>query len=170
MIDCFKALEDPELSKIERIVTCLIIFYDGIDSLEDLDKFPDIETAYMEMVRFFNCGQEQVGAKANYKLLDWDKDSALICSAINNVAQKEIRSEPYIHWWTFMGWYLAIGDCSLATIVSIRHKRATGQKLEKHETKFVQENPEYFWNSQTFGEVEGGGPTKNSRLLCTKRI
>lgn len=154
VMDCFRALEDPELSKIERIISCLIIFYDGIDSVEDLDKLPDLELAYKEMVRFFNCGQEEVGAKSNYKLIDWDKDAVLICSAVNDVAQKEIRSEPYIHWWTFMGWYMAIGQCSLSSIVSIRHKRATGQKLEKYENQFVRENPEYFWNAQTIEQKE----------------
>lgn len=154
VIDCFKALEDPELTKTERILTSLIIFYEGIDSLEDFDKFPDVKTAYEEMVRFFNCGQDSIGAKSNYKLIDWDKDSVLICSAVNTVAQKEIRVEPYLHWWTFMGYYLAIGDCSLSSIVSIRHKRATGKKLEKHEQQFVRENPEYFWNTQTIEQQE----------------
>ena len=149
VIDCFRALEDPELSKQERILSCLIIFYEDFNSIEDIERFPDIEAAYNKMVWFFNCGQEAVGAQANYKVIDWDKDSALICSAINNVAQKEIRVEPYLHWWTFMGYYLAIGECSLSTIVSIRSKRAKGKKLEKYESQFVRDNPQYFWNTKS---------------------
>lgn len=154
VIDCFRALEDPELSKIERVLSCLIIFYDGINDLEDLEKLPDLELAYKEMVRFFNCGQDEIGAKSNYKLIDWEKDSVLICSAINNVAQKEIRAVEYMHWWTFIGYYMAIGECSLATIVSIRNKRAKGDKLEKNESKFVRENPEYFWDTRTVEDKE----------------
>lgn len=154
VIDCFLALEDIDLTKEERIIACLIIFYEDINSLEDLEKLPDIELAYKEMVRFFNCGQDNIGSKSSYKLLDWEKDSLLICSAVNNVAQTEIRSLNYLHWWTFMGYYLAIGECSLSTIVNIRHKRATGKKLEKYEQKFVKENPQYFWNIQTVEEQE----------------
>ena len=81
--------------------------------------------------------------KQTPRLIDWEHDEQLICSAINKVAGQEIRSIPYIHWWTFMGWYLAIGESPLSHIVGIRHKLATNQKLEKHEKKFQQENPQY---------------------------
>ena len=154
VLDCFRALEDVELTKTERIIASLIIFYEDLNSLEDVNNLPDIELAYAEMVRFFNCGRESVGAHSNYKVIDWDKDETLICSAINNVAQTEIRALPYLHWWTFMGYYLSIGECSLSTIVSIRTKRAKGQKLEKHEQKFVRDNPEYFWSMQTVEQQE----------------
>lgn len=149
VIDCFKALDDPELTKQERIMCCLVIFYEDLNSIEDLEKLPDIELAYNKMVWFFNCGQDSIGAQSNYKIIDWEKDSMLICSAVNNVAQKEIRVEPYVHWWTFMGYYLAIGECSLSTVVSIRSKRAKGKKLEKYESQFVRDNPQYFWNTKT---------------------
>ena len=154
VLDCFKALDDIELTKTERIITSLIIFYEDLNSLDDLEKLPDIESAYNEMVRFFNCGQDSIGAKTPYKVIDWEKDSNLVCSAINNVAQTEIRSLPYLHWWTFMGYYLSIGECSLSTIVSIRSKRAKGKKLEKHESQFVRDNPEYFWDTQTIEQKE----------------
>ena len=68
----------------------------------------------------------------------------MICSAINNVANKEIRFEPYIHWWTFMGYYMAIGECPLSTIVGIRSKIMHGKKLEKYEKEMMTNNPEYF--------------------------
>lgn len=149
VLDCFRVLEDSELTEQERLISCLIIFYEDINDIDDLNKFDDIEQAYKQMFLFFNCGQETIGASSHYKLIDWDKDSNLICSAINNVAHTEIRSAEYIHWWTFMGYYLAIGDCTLANIVSIRNKKAKGKKLEKYEREFIQDNPEYFWKTQT---------------------
>lgn len=154
VLDCMKALEDPELTKEERIVAALIIFYEDLNGIEDLGKLPDVVEAFKEMTKFFNCGGDSVGAKTPYKLVDWEKDSVLLYSAINNVAQKEIRLEPYVHWWTFMGYYLAIGECSFSTVVSIRNKRARGKKLEKHESQFVRDNPEYFWNTKTVEEQE----------------
>ena len=50
VLDCFLALEDNELTKEERICAALIIFYDGMETTDDLEKF-DIQEAYnlMEM-------------------------------------------------------------------------------------------------------------------------
>lgn len=146
VLDCFRALNDEELSEMERIYACLIIFYEDINGLEDLDKYADyLEGLQIEMMKFFNGGEDEPqGAKSDYKLIDWDKDSNLICSAINNVAGKEIRALDYLHWWTFLGYYMAVGECALSTVVNIRQKIAKGKKLEDYEKKFRAENPEYF--------------------------
>lgn len=156
VLDCMSALEDVELDETERLISCLIIFYEDINSIDDLDKFPDLETAIKEMSRFFNLGQdEKPGLKSKYKLIDYEKDEQLICSAVNNVAGFEIRTVPYCHWWTFMGYYMAIGESTLSTIVGIRHKIATHEKLEKYEQKFKNENPQYFTiDYRTTGEKE----------------
>jgi hypothetical protein len=139
------ALEDVELDEAERLTSCLIIFYEDINSYEELEKLPDIEVAAREMIRFFNLGQDnKPGLKTNYNLIDYEKDEQLICSAVNNVAGIEIRTVPYCHWWTFMGYYMAIGESTLSTIVGIRYKIASHQKLEKYEIKFKNENPQYF--------------------------
>ena len=156
ILDCFAALDDVQLTPKERMIACIMIFYEDINSLEDFDKFPSVEVAETEMFKFFNCGQEESpGASSNYKLIDWRSDSQLISSAINNVAHKEIRAEKYIHWWTFMGYYLAVGECALATVVSIRSKIAKGKKLEKYEQAFRRDNPQYFnWDSKTLQQRE----------------
>ena len=151
ILDCLVAMGDSELSTEERVASSLIIFYEDINSLEDLQNFPNKETAVLEMFKFFNCGQlESPGASVNYKLIDWEQDSQLISSAINKVANKEIRLEPYLHWWTFMGYYLAVGESALATVLNIRNKLKQGKKLEKHELEFKRNNPGYFnWDSRT---------------------
>ena len=146
ILDCFEALNDVDLSTNEKIIASLIIFFEDLNSIEDMDKLPDIEEAYKEMVKFFNCGQEEQESNS-YKLIDWNKDSTLIISAVNKVAGKEIRSQ-YVHWWTFMGYYVAIGECPLSTIVGIRYKKLKNKKLEKWERDFVRENPQYFRNIQ----------------------
>lgn len=156
VLDCFSALQDAELTSQERLFACLVIFYADINSLEDINKFNDLEKAITEMYKFFNCGQSQgVGRKVNQKLLDWEQDEQLVCSAINKVANTEIRLEKYIHWWTFMGYYSAIGDSTLSTIIRIRDKITKGKKLEKYEREFRRDNPEYFtWNSKTVDDLE----------------
>lgn len=156
VLDCFKVLEDMELTKQERLVTCLIIFYDGMETIEDLGQLPDMAKAVKAMYEFFNCGQsESPGIHSSYKLVDWESDESLIVSAVNKVAQKEVRAESYIHWWTFMGYYMAVGDSPLSNIVSMRNKIVKGKKLEKHEREFRSENPHYFnWNRTTIQQKE----------------
>lgn len=144
VLDCFRLLQDEELSDIERIFACLMTFYADISSLEELDKLGDIEEAVKQMFLFFNCNQENVGAKAEGKVIDWDKDALMIISAVNKVAGKEIRAEKYLHWWTFLSYYMAIGECTLATVVNIRRKLMKNEKLEKYEQKFVKDSPELF--------------------------
>jgi len=156
VLDCFAALDDEQLTAQERILACVIIFYEDMHSIEDTNKFSDYQTAVAEMFKFFNCGQEESpGASTNYKLIDWQTDSQLISSAINNVAGKEIRAEKYVHWWTFMGYYLAVGESALSTVVNIRNKIVKGKKLEKYEQEFRKNNPQLFrWKSKTVEQRE----------------
>ena len=147
VLDCFSTLQDAELTTKERLFACLIIFYQDLNSIEDVLIQEDLESLVTSMYEFFNCGTDaSLGASSNHRLIDWEQDSQLICSAINKVANTEIRAVPYIHWWTFMGYYLAIGECPLSNIINIRYKIATGKKLEKYESKFRAENPQYFSN------------------------
>lgn len=155
VIDCFSALNDIELSEQYRLCASLIIFYEDINSIEDIEeKFgDDVNTAVTEMYNFFNCND--AGHKVNYRLLDWDKDEQMICGAVNNVAHTEIRALPYLHWWTFMGYYTSIGESVFSTVVSIREKIVKHKKLEKYEKEFRYNNPQYFdWNSKTLEQQE----------------
>ena len=159
VLDCFTCLQDVELDERERIITSLCIFYADVTSIEGISEVFSSEeillSAIEGMYNFFNCGQQNVGARQNHKLIDWEQDGQMIISAVNNVAKKEIRAESYVHWWTFMGYYLAIGECPLSTVVSIRDKILKGKKLEKWEQTFRKDNPEYFiWNSKSVEDRE----------------
>ena len=146
VLDCFSALNDEELTAQERVWASLIIFYEDFDDLEDLAKDDlDLVSLQQEMFKFFNGGEDSVTSNTEgHNLIDWDKDSNLICSAVNNVAHTEVRALDYLHWWTFMGYYMAVGECPLSHIIGIRHKIANSEKLEKYEQKFIQDNPDYF--------------------------
>ena len=69
-------------------------------------------------------------------------DAELIVGGVNKVAGGEVRALPYLHWWTFIAYFMNIGSGPLATVVGIRHKLAKGQKLEKWEQQFYRENKE----------------------------
>ena len=159
VLDCFSALQDIELGEEERIITALIIFYGDVLSLDNLYEIFDTEdklkTAVKEMYRFFNCNDMRPGKKVNYRLIDWEQDAQMIAGAVNKVANMEVRSVPYMHWWTFMGYYSNVGKGTLATVIDIRSKIKRGKKLEKQEQEFRRDNPQYFiWNSATVEEQE----------------
>lgn len=151
VLDCFKVLNDEELDTSSRVLTCLVIFYEDMRELEDINNFgEDLKVAIEEMFRFFRCGEEDdVGATTNNKLVDWEEDTQLIASAINSVVKLEVRGLEYLHWWTFMGYYLAIGESAFSTVVSIRNKIHKGKKLEKYEQEFRKNNPKYFRQKKT---------------------
>lgn len=158
VLDCFNAINDVELTEEERIVSSLIIFYEDLEEVEDvLGLDEEVFTSLVkQMFNFFNCGREDsVAAKVNFKVIDWDKDSQLISAGINKVANTEIRSVDYCHWWTFMGYFCSIGESALSTVVGIRNKIAKGKKLEKYEQEYKNENPQYFiWDSRLLKQKE----------------
>lgn len=144
VLDCFDILNSVDLNKQERLLSCLIIFYDNMYDINDLTELGDLNKATLQMFNFFNCGQPENMKKSDIRLIDWDKDSQMIVSGVNNVAKLEVRSVEYMHWWTFMGYFNSIGESTLSTVVSIRHKIATNKKLEKYEQEFKRDNPQYF--------------------------
>ena len=157
VLDCFQVLNDVELSDKERTLACLIIFYEDFNEVEsvlDLDE-ETLTGLINNAFLFFNCGQKHSSGETNYKTIDWEQDSQLISSAVNKVAGKEIRAEQYIHWWTFMGYFNAVGESALSTVVGIRDKIVKGKKLEKYERQFRQDNPQYFtWDRRTLKQKE----------------
>ena len=163
ILDCFSALSDNELSEDERVLASLLIFYNEFTDLEDISQDKElVKNLITEMYSFFNCGEENVGASTGKQLINWDGDSNIITAAINNVAHTEIRSLPYLHWWTFMGYYMSVGESVLSTVVGIRNKLTKGKELEKWEREFKRDNPQYFnWRKKSNDEIELDEYVKN---------
>lgn len=155
ILDVFSVLEDPELDGSERIISALIIFYEDLNEVEDVLALPDMEEAVKKMYDFFNAGKPENNSGPKRKLVDWEGDTAIIVSAINNVAGFEVRAVDYMHWWTFLSYYMSIGECILSTVVGIRDKIVRGKSLEKWEREYKRDNPQYFiWNSRTVEDIE----------------
>lgn len=157
VLDCFQVLNDVTMEEDERILAFLLIFYEDFDDLESVLSIneEDMSALIDKAFLFFNCGQTHQAAETNYKTIDWEQDAQLISSAVNKVAGKEVRAETYLHWWTFMGYFNAVGESALSTVVGIRSKIAKGKKLEKYESDFRKENPQYFnWDMRTLKQKE----------------
>lgn len=156
VLDCFSCLNDTELSEQERNYACLIIFYEDFDDIMDFAKLDKdtINALVKEMYAFFECNENPMH-QMPYKTIDWDKDSQMISSAVNKVAQTEVRAIEYLHWWTFLGYFSEVGESVLSTVVGIRDKIKRNKKLEKHEKEFKARNPHYFiWDSRTLEQKQ----------------
>ena len=132
ILEIFSYLGDPDLPEFIRWEVALTLFYDGPIPEEDQPQAAE----YLCFFITAGAGEEQPGPR----LLDWEADAPAIIADVNKAAGKEIRSVPYIHWWTFLSWFHAIGEGQLSTLVSIRQKLQKGKKLEGWEKEFYREN------------------------------
>lgn len=133
ILEIFSYLDDPDLPEYLRWQIALALFYEGEISPEDQQEAIDY------LLTFLNCGKQEQ-SKPGPKLLDWEQDAPMIVADVNKVAGQEIRALPFVHWWTFMAWFHAIGEGQLSTVVSVRDKLRRGKKLEKWEKDFYRDN------------------------------
>ena len=97
-----------------------------------------MQEAMAYLADFIACGSRD--SKPGTKLLDWEQDAQMIVADVNKVAGTEIRAMPFLHWWTFMSYFNAIGEGQLSTLISIRDKLRRGKKLEKWEQEYYRKN------------------------------
>lgn len=136
VLDILAAFNDPDLPDYAKQQVMIEILY------ADWESIPPqyMEEAAQKASDFIDCGSTP-DDKRKPKMVDWEQDSDLIVPAINKVAGSgDIRSQPYLHWWTFMGYFMEIGDGLFSSILNIRYKKTHGKKLEKWERDFYREN------------------------------
>ena len=135
ILDIISAMNDPELEDSEKVYICLYIFYEDFDVL---DK-GDYEEAFKQAQEFMDNGMSGE-RNMNVRMVDFEQDARILFPAVNRVAGKEIRNEENIHWWTFLGWFMEMGECTYSNVLSIRSKKAKSKKLEKWEEEFYKDN------------------------------
>lgn len=133
VLEIMKQLNDPDEPEFVRWRCAVALFYAG--------EIPEEhQQEAMEYLASFLAYGEADDTRPGPKLLDWDQDCKAIIADVNKVAGQEIRSLGYLHWWTFLSYFQAIGEGQLSTVVSIRSKLAKGKKLESWEKEFYREN------------------------------
>ena len=133
ILKIFSRLQDESLPEFVRWYVALALFYE-----EEIPE-EDFSEAAAFFCRFVNGGQEEP-QNPGPQLLHWEQDALDIVADVNKVAGQEIRALPYLHWWTFLGWFLSIGEGNLSTLVSIRDKLRRGKKLEPWELTYYHRN------------------------------
>ncbi len=131
------AMNDPNLENSEKVYVCL---YDIYEDFEEMDS-KDYEAAYKAASVFIDCGEEKSAeGKQPKSTIDFEQDERLLIAAVNRVAGREVRSMDYLHWWTFMGYFMEIGECTYSTVLNLRSKKNKGKTLEKWEKEFWDNN------------------------------
>lgn len=128
------AFEDPDVTDEEKAYICL---HNTYPELEDMPA-GDLQAALDAAVAFIDHGTRESGPSP--RMMDWEQDAALIFPAVNKAAGFEVRSAEYLHWWTFMGYFMEIRETTYATVLGLRGKKARGKKLEKDELNFWTQN------------------------------
>ncbi len=135
------ALNDEEMTTEEKVICGLLLFYEEL-TRENIRFCPHLEQLQKEMFRIINGGEEQEeNAEQKPQLMDWEHDFPQLAPPISRVLGYDIRTpQKYTHWYSFLGGYMEIGECTFSTIVSIRSKRAKGKKLDKWEEEYIREH------------------------------
>ena len=141
VLDLFAALSDPELTDTDEQMTAYMqsrvimeIMFPDCDSI----PYEHWQEALNKVSEFIDMGISDERNKP--KTMDWEQDAPILIPAINKVLNCEIRAVEYMHWWTFLGAYMEIGESLFSNIIHIRQKKASGKKLEKWEQDFYKEN------------------------------
>lgn len=138
---------DRALSALNAQMTMLNILFTTIPKgeSEPVTVIPEnINEATKQAMWFLDVGNDDDNngdVKSIKRTIDYKQDEQMLFSAVNAVYTKDVRSERYMHWWTFYGLCQAIdGESLISFIMSIRNKLFNGKKLEKHEDEFYKQN------------------------------
>lgn len=136
ILDVLCAFRDPELTTEEAWEVALSIIY------KDFRNMPSslYQQAAEKALEFIDAGVENDTDSKKPALMDWEQDAPIIIPAINKVLGRDCRTTPDMHWWTFIGAYMEIGEGLYSNVLNIRNKQLKGKKLEKHEQEFLAEN------------------------------
>ena len=141
VLDLLTALNDPELEDEDKNVTAYMQSQVILQIMfPNCDEIPaeHIQEALDKVAEFIDMGISDESKKP--KTMDWEQDATIIISAVNKVLNTEIRAVQYMHWWTFLGAYMEIGESLFSNVLHIRQKMAKKKKLEKWEQEFYKEN------------------------------
>lgn len=125
-------LEDDRLPLFARWRKALRLFYCAPIAPEERQE------AMEQLCGFISCYQPQ---QPGPRLMSWAHDAQLIVAQINQVAGREVRQEQFLHWWTFLGYFHALGPGPFCQVVAIREKLRCGKPLDETEQKLCRENP-----------------------------
>lgn len=132
----FEAFDDERLSGYSKMKICIMRLY--------TDEIPRemYNEAYSKACWFLDGGGAYRSAKKeSVRLVDFEQDETMLFAAVNAAAHTEVRACEFLHWWTFLSYYISLPPDSLyAQVINIRSKNSKKKPLEKWEKEFYKAN------------------------------
>lgn len=147
ILTILSAFDDPDLEDTEKAYVCLHNLYEDFENIPQ-ELYGDAFEAAMKFI------DHSAGGGSGAKNMDWEQDANLLFPAINKVAGYEVRSSEYIHWWTFLGFFMEIGEGVYSTVLSLRSKKNSGKKFEKWEREWWTKNQSICKLEKRYSEEE----------------
>lgn len=128
---------DPELDAGGRWYVAMRLFYPEFAAMPQ-----EVWPRATEFLTEFLAAGHRAAARPGPPLMDWQQDAPLIAAGISRAAGQDVRMLPYLHWWSFLALFDAIGEGSFATVVAIRDKLRRGKRLENWELDYYRTHRE----------------------------
>lgn len=143
VLQVFEAFQDPELYPEEKQIVSIYLLFQDFTCADDVEAAVengfDAAEATRQIAWFIAAGKPEKDNKS-LPTYSWRQDEQMIFASVNKVAGTETRELPYLHWWTFLGYFNEIGEGTFSFIVGIRDKLNNRKKLEEHEKEFLRKN------------------------------
>lgn len=165
VLEVINALNDESLLDEEKIYAAGLLFYFDYESISE----EDLEEAIEMMILFINGNRNYETVDNKKPLMDWKKDLSVIIAPINKIAGQDIRRNDDLHWWTFLSYFMEIGECTFNTYVGIREKKRKGKKLEKHEEEIYKQNKSAIDLDKKYDGKTQSALDEINRLLAERR-
>ena len=100
---------DPELDAGGRWYVAMRLFYPEFAAMPQ-----EVWPRATEFLTGFLAAGHRAAARPGPPLMDWQQDAPLIAAGISRAAGQDVRTLPYLHWWSFLALFDAIGEGSFA--------------------------------------------------------
>lgn len=103
-------MQDNTVSKKEKILKSLQLYYPDLDKIKDFDK------AIQDMLWFYRCGKELADSKENNivernkQIYSYEFDDDKIYSAFMEQYNIDLQDIKYLHWWKFKALFNALSE------------------------------------------------------------
>ena len=103
-------MQDNTVSKKEKILQSLQLYYPDLDKIKDFDK------AIQDMLWFYRCGKELADSKENNnvernkQIYSYEFDDDKIYSAFMEQYNIDLQDIEYLHWWKFKALFNALSE------------------------------------------------------------
>lgn len=127
-------MDDPDLSKEQKIVQALNIFFDSYDT---------INNAINTLLYFHTCGAESnfnhdktQSGKSVRAIYSFEHDASYIFAAFLSQYNIDLNVIQYIHWWKFKALFLALNEDHMISKIMSYRAMDLSQIKDKEQRKY----------------------------------